>query len=331
MTPHSPLKFVGPGWFAVVMGLSGLALAWLRAVPVLREEARWISIALAGGAAAIFIGLAVLSVLRGLHHAEALREDLQHPVRHPFVAAAPIALLLLATLWVAHAGPNRMAEALWMLASVAQFAATLFVLSRWWRGFKDGKAQVGGLGWPGVTPLLILPVVGNVITPLAGVALGHAEWSAAQFGIGLLFWPVVLVLILVRVASTGLWPDRLLPTGFILVAPPAVIGLSLLALGAPVLLAWSAWGMALIFLAWAALLAPRILKLPFALPHWSSSFPLAAFAGLTLALAPGLPAVGLLAFVSVLVFGLSLATWRGLRAGTLLAPEPVAAIHPVSA
>ena len=89
--------------------------------------------------------------------------------------------------------------------------------------------------------------------------------------------------------------------------------------------------MAFLFLAWSALLAPRILKLPFALPHWSSSFPLAAFAGLTLTLAPGMPAVALLAFVSVLIFGLSLATWRGLRAGTLLAPEPVAAIHPVSA
>jgi tellurite resistance protein len=39
----------------------------------------------------------------------------------------------------------------------------------------------------------------------------------------------------------------------------------------------------------------------------------------------------LLAFTSVVITGLVLATVRGLRQGTLLAPEPVAAIQPASA
>jgi tellurite resistance protein len=37
------------------------------------------------------------------------------------------------------------------------------------------------------------------------VPLGQPEWAAAQFGIGLLFWPVVLVLLLVRLAHQGIW------------------------------------------------------------------------------------------------------------------------------
>jgi tellurite resistance protein len=187
-----------------------------------------------------------------------------------------------------------------------------------------------------VTPALFIPIVGNVLTPLAGVPLGHGDWSAAQFGIGLLFWPVVLVLIVVRTAVQGLWPDRLKPTLFIVIAPPAVVGLSVLQLGAPPMLAWMCWGMALFSFLWVGTQARAIAALPFGLPHWGMSFPLAAFAALTLRLAqPGTPmAVAgpvLLALASLVIAALLLATLRGLRDGSLLAPEPVAPIVPASA
>jgi tellurite resistance protein len=65
------------------------------------------------------------------------------------------------------------------------------------------------------------------------------------------------------------------------------------------------------------------------------SFPLAAFAALTLRIAPTGPlslfGVALLALASLVVAALTLATVRGLRDGSLLAPEPVAAIVPVAA
>ena len=35
MTSPTPLKFLMPGWFSVVMGLCGLSLAWHRAVPLM--------------------------------------------------------------------------------------------------------------------------------------------------------------------------------------------------------------------------------------------------------------------------------------------------------
>jgi tellurite resistance protein len=79
---------------------------------------------------------------------------------------------------------------------------------------------------------------------------------------------------------------------------------------------------------------------PFGIPFWALSFPLAAFTTLTLRLQelqgqPGglmqTAAVLLLAATSVVVLWLCFATVRGLRDGSLLAPEPVAAITPVSA
>jgi tellurite resistance protein len=196
------------------------------------------------------------------------------------------------------------------------------VLARWWSG-----AQHGGLQWAAVTPALFIPIVGNVLAPLAGVPLGQAEWSAAQFGIGLLFWPVVMVLLLVRIAVQGLWAERLLPANFIIIAPPAVVGLAALQFGAPALVAWALWGMALFCLLWVAPLGLRIASQPFGLPHWGMSFPLAAFTALSLRLAPTGPlamlGVALLALSSLLVAGLALATVRGLRQGTLLVAESV--------
>lgn len=330
-TTTSPLRFLTPVWFTPAIGWAGLALAWRQAIPLLGPNADRLSLAMSGVALALFIGVFLLSLWRAHRYLQALREDLQHPMRHPFMATLPLATLLLATAWVGQSGPTAGARALWWMGSLGQLTVTVIVLGRWWRGFQNGKPHPQGLNWAGVTPVLILPVVGNVLAPLAGVSLGHADWAAAQFGIGLIFWPVIVGLLVVRLATQGPWPERLLPTGFILVAPPAVIGLSLARLGAPPLVLWASWGMALIFLLWAALLVPRILKLPFALPHWSSSFPLAAFAGLTLQVSPTTAAMAPLALASIVVFGLSLATWRGLRAGTLLAPEPIASIQMATA
>jgi len=74
-----------------------------------------------------------------------------------------------------------------------------------------------------------------------------------------------------------------------------VVGLSALQLGAPPLIGWMCWGMALFTALWCATQAKRLAALPFSLPHWGMSFPLAALAALTLRLAtleaePGGPA-----------------------------------------
>lgn len=327
----TPLKFLGPPWFSIVMGLCGLALAWHRAEPLMGAMAGTAALVIGLLAAGVATVLGAASVLRLRRHADAWQEDLRHPVRHPFVAAIPISLILLATVSVALRGPDAWARGLWWVGSLSQLWVTLWVLGRWWPG-----APGQGLQWSSVTPALFIPIVGNVLVPLAGVPLGHEAWALAQFGIGLLFWPVVLALLLVRLAVAGPWPERLRPAVFILIAPPAVVGLSLLQLGAPPAVAWALWGMALFSALWAGTQARAIAAQPFALPHWALSFPLAALAALTLRLAEpaswlGVLGPGLLALATLLVAALLFATVRGLRDGHLLAPEPVAIIQPVAA
>lgn len=315
------LKFLFPSWYAVPMGLAGLALAWHRATPMMGDLAGLLALGVGALTALIYVILLGATALRGWQHAEAWREDRQHPVRHTFVAALPIATILVATVAVALLGPHPAIEALWWAGAVGQVFVTVWVLSRWW----------GKLAWPSVTPALFIPIVGNVLAPLAGVPLGHADWSAAQFGIGLLFWPVVLVLIVARTAVHGLWPERMRPTTFIFIAPPAAVGLSVLQMGAPPILGWMCWGMAMFSFLWVATQARQIAAMPFSMPHWGLSFPLAALAALTLRLStPGtamaVAGVALLALASLVILGLLFATVRGLRDGSLLAPEPVAAV-----
>jgi tellurite resistance protein len=188
--------------------------------------------------------------------------------------------------------------------------------------------------------VLLIPVVGNVVAPLAGVPLGIEGWSAAQMGVGAFFWPVVVTLVLVRRLAHSPLPERLVPAWFITVAPPAVIGLVLLQMDAALPLVQALWGLALFFLAWVLPLIPRIMAQPFGVSFWALSFPLAALTTLTLRLAERQPesvwhgwlqggGLVLLAVTSMAVLWLCQATVRGLRRGSLLVPEPVAQIAPL--
>lgn len=334
------LTYLAPNWFTLPMGLSGLALAWARAAETMGLPA-WGASASAGVLALVsLLLLSGASLLRWQRHPQAWQEDLHHPVRHAFAAAPPVALLLVGTVihTLATALRRELAwsspmldvagEVLWMLGCGTLLPVTWWTLSRWWRG-----PQPGGLPWQALTPVLFIPVVGHVLAPLAGGSLGHAHWATAQFGIGLVLWLPVLTLLWVRVASQGMWPERLWPANAIFIAPPAVVGMSALQLGAPQELAWACWGVAAFMAFWTLGQARRILAQPFSMAHWGLSFPLAALTGLTLALArPGsaLLALGvlLLALTTLVVLGLVMGTWHGWKAGTLLAPEPVASIQP---
>lgn len=344
MTSPTPLKFLMPGWFSVVMGLCGLSLAWHRANGLLGGMADGIALVVGALAAAVFGVLLVASVVRANRYPAALAEDLKHPVRHAFVAAFPVSILLLAAVGVALFGPHPAINALWWAGSLAQLWATVWVLGRWLApaasaspGQGGGNTASTGL-WPAVTPVLLIPVVGNVVVPLAGLPLGHETWSAAQMGIGAFFWPVVLTLVLVRRIAHSPLADRILPAWFITIAPPSVIGVDLLQFNAPAPLPMAMWGVAMFFVLWVSPMLRRIASQPFGVAFWGLSFPLAAFTTLTLRLAEmqgggalQTLAVLLLAVTSITVLWLAFATVRGLREGSLLAPEPVASIQPVAA
>jgi tellurite resistance protein len=320
---HIPLAQFGFVWFVPVMGWIGLTLAWFqhpRSEPGISTAAQVTTLV----CVALFALVLFTNLLRAWRHPHALLADLRHPVRMAFTASFAIALVLmgaLGTTWGLTDEP--WVQAIWWAGSLLEFSITVWVMSRCLR-----PADAGGLGWPAVTPLLIIPIVGNVLVPLAGLRWSALGWVSAQFGLGLFLWPLVVGLLLVRWIQAGPLPARMTPTLFILVAPPSAVGLALLQWAAAPVLAWACWGVALMTLLWALSQMRLIATLPFGMPHWGMSFPLAAFSALCLRLGqlPDgqwllLPAqLGLWVTTGVILW-LSLRSLQGLLDGRLLQPE----------
>ena len=63
-TDPAPLKHLAPGWFATVMGLAGLSLAWHAAAPLLGDGAGAAGLVVSGLALLAFLALAAASLLR---------------------------------------------------------------------------------------------------------------------------------------------------------------------------------------------------------------------------------------------------------------------------
>lgn len=313
---HFPVTF-----FATIMGLSGLSLAWTRAVPTLGVPAQvgralfWISLA---GYVAILTAYAA----KVLRQRAAVRAELAHPVRLSFLPTITIALLLVATAGqdVAHA----LSGAMWWVGTIGQLVLTLYVLSAW--------INRSALGVQHVTPAWFIPVVGLVVVPLAGVGHGHTELSWFFFSVGITFWIPLLSMVLARLFTHEQpLPPRLLPTLAVLIAPPAVAALAYLRLtggGAsdpPVkVLYYSALFFALLFVTQ----LNRLRRLPFFLSWWAYSFPLAALSTVTSVMAresggwffTGASWVFLVA-VTALILLLTVRTVADMARGRICVPE----------
>jgi tellurite resistance protein len=327
--PHRPsdlaaLEHLSPAWFVPVMGWTGLGLSWSRAIDGLGEPAYGLAMACAIVASGMLALVLVGTLWRAWFHLGALVADLRHPVKHTFVSALPIGMVLLAALWIGltHQTPLAL-EVFWWLGALAELASTVWVLSRWLRPPDQGGTPLAAL-----TPVVFLPLVGNLLVPWAGVPLGHGTWSALQAGIGLMMWPLALTLLMVRQFQVGPLPERMAPTWFIMIVPPSALALSISLWEPPAPLLWAIWGMALISFMWALTQLKTIAKLQFSLSHWSLSFPLTAFSSVTLMQAhaadgdwlwaPGLAVLGV---SSAVLMWLSHMTLRGLWRGELLRPD----------
>lgn len=315
--PH--LSFV---WFVPVMGWTGLALAWLAAATHWGDTARHLSTAAAALAFAWLVFMLLAQGVRHRRHVSALPGDARHPVRQHAFAAAPISgLLLLAWATSAWQWQGPLPQALFLVASIWQWLTTAWILSRW---LKPGPA--GENPWAPVTPMLIVPIVGNVIAPLAGLPLGFTAWSWAQLGVGLVMWPVVIALLMVRVTLVGGVPPPLQPTWFIQMAPSSVLGIVALLAHAPTSVAWICWGFACFVFTWLVSQWKTIARLPFGMPHWGMSFPVMAFTSLTWRLANTTEGAWLLPLAMVmLVGGSALLLWLTVhtfdKRHLLLSPE----------
>ncbi|HNF90278.1 MAG TPA: C4-dicarboxylate ABC transporter, partial [Thiobacillaceae bacterium] len=184
-TPASRLQNFPVAWFAMIMGLGGLTIAWRKT-----EELLALSFALSpwllGLTTILFLGVAGLYSLKVIRHRAAAIQEWNHPVRMNFVPTASIALLLLAIAWLPVSPAY--SRLLWISGMGLHLFLSLYVMTQW---MHRSKFEIVHLN-----PAWFIPVVGNILVPIAGVAHAPAEVSWFFLSIGLVFWLPLLTIIL---------------------------------------------------------------------------------------------------------------------------------------
>lgn len=260
------LQYFPISFFAMVMGMSGLTIGWEKVEHILglnRLISPWLLIA----TCLLFVLLTISYGTKLILYRSAVMAELRHPVKINFFPTISISLLLLSIAFM----PLSMVVTrwLWMAGACLHLGFTLYVVNVWMHHEHFKILHMN--------PAWFIPAVGNVLVPVAGVPLGYVDVSWFFFSVGMLFWIMLMTIILYRVLFHDPIDERLLPTLFILIAPPAVgfIAYSRLQpdLDSFARILYYA-GLFLTLLLFTQ--AKRFLRLQFFLSWWAYSFPLAA-------------------------------------------------------
>jgi tellurite resistance protein len=254
------------------MGLAGLSIAWHRAETTLVLPLQ-VSHYLLVITAVVFLILFLLYSGKLFRYGAAVRAEFSHPIKLNFFPTISIGMILL-SIATLHSQVN-LSFLLWSVGSTLHLAFTLYVLSVW---IHHTHFEIHH-----INPAWFIPIVGNILIPIAGVRHASPEIAWFFFSIGLLFWMVLMTIIIYRTIFHQPLPAKLLPTLFILIAPPAVGFISWLQLNGELdpfgrILYYTALFLTLMLLTQAG----RFLRLQFFLSWWAYSFPMAAITIATL-------------------------------------------------
>ncbi|MBL3601418.1 MAG: SLAC1 anion channel family protein [gamma proteobacterium endosymbiont of Lamellibrachia anaximandri] len=211
MSNPSRLENFPISFFSIVMGLCGLAIAWSTFQRAFGLRLN-VDGALALFVAGLFVVLIFFYVRKIVRFRDAVIRELHHPVKMNFFPSISISLILLSIVSL-HTLPVA-AEPLWLIGSVMHIGFTLYIMSVW---IHHDQFEIHH-----INPAWFIPVVGNVLVPVAGMQLGYTEVSWFFFSIGIVFWIVLMTIIFYRIMFHSPLPEKLMPTLFILIAPPAV-------------------------------------------------------------------------------------------------------------
>jgi len=258
------------GFYGAVMGLAGLGLSARAAVPlfpgVVRAPAYFTEVWVALGALALLLLLPAYLAKLFLYPA-AVKEDFTSPVQIGFCGALPVGMSLVA----GGVGPYwpALGDFLWWTAFVLLLAFQAWALVRWLSGGIE-LAQVNA-GW-------LIIMVGGIVLPGPGIALGHPEASQFMFGISAAATPLLMALLFYRAVIAPPLPEVLRPSWFILLVPPALIYANGLALYPELDFLENLFHFGLLLAVALLIYARACWRWRFGPPWWAFTFPLDAIA-----------------------------------------------------
>ena len=261
------LKNFPISFFAPVLGLAGFSLAIQRAQPLLLIPG-WVFLGILGITIALFALVGIVYILKLLVFGKEVVKEYQHPVKINFFPLISKTLLVLSVIFLNL--DISVSKWLWIIGVVISTIFSISILGEW---ISKEHFKIEHM-----SPAWFIPVVGNLIIPIAGVQHFSPEISWFFFSIGIVWMFILTTIILYRVIFHKQMAEKLVPTFFILFAAPAIAFIAYYKLTnsfdafAHILYYFSAFLFILIASKW-----KLFTKIKFYLSWWAYTFPLAAF------------------------------------------------------
>ena len=253
-------------FFAIALGFAGFTLAVQKSED-LYALSHVTSTSLLAITVTLFAVTGLVYIAKSLFHYESVKAELNHPVKINFFPLVAKVLLVLSIIFLSR--NMRISKYMWLTGMALQFFASLTIISAW---LHHTHFKIEHL-----TPAWFIPVVGSLIIPIAGVKHGYVEMSWFFFSIGIIFWLTLFIVVFYRMIFHPPIMQKLLPTLFILFAPPAIAFIAYSKLTGGL----DSFGRILyyfsLFLFILVLFKANIfIRIKFYLSWWAYSFPLAA-------------------------------------------------------
>lgn len=253
--------------FGMIMGLTGLVISLFAAGHILEG----LNLAASTGLVVVtlvFIILLSLYLIKAIKYGKATLQEMRHPIKMNFGPAISIALILLSIAYDKQ-GLMDVSFYLWSVGATLQLIFSLWVFNHWiFHDFFEIKHS---------NPAWFIPIVGNILVPIAGVDHAPDFISWFFFSIGIVFWPIIKSILIYRIVFHPPMMERLIPTLFIFIAPPAVGFISYVKLnGGLDNFAYILYFFGLFFTLFLLSTFKHFKDLSFAISWWAYTFPLAA-------------------------------------------------------
>lgn len=347
--------FVGPNWFASVMGTGIVAVA-LAGLPFRVPYGAPVAVAVWALSAVLLLVVVAATVLHHHRHPQVARGHLDDPVMSHFYGAPAMALMtvgagaMVAGYRLIGSGPAlALGALLWTIGTLLGLTTAVLVPYRALSAHEVREDSAFG-GWlMPVVPPMVSAATGALLVPHLPAGQGRETLLVgcyAFFGLTLVASFVLISLIWGRLLRHGTGAAAAVPTLWIVLGPlgqsvtaahhlglvapdvlPAPYGTGFQALG--LVYGVPVWGFAMMWLALAAMITVRTARagLPFSLTWWSFTFPVGTVVTGTSGLA-ALTGLVVLQVVAGLLFALLVVAWatvlvrtlRGVCSGRLLLP-----------
>lgn len=251
--------------FSIIMGLSGLTIVFGKFYHM-----QWMPKLFYDGllffTLALFLFFLITYGRKAIKYPDEVKADFKHRIRINFFSAISISFLLLSIAFMTY-WPF-LSLVFWWVGVILHTLLMLYTISFWVQ--HNFEIQFMNPAW-------FIPVVGNILVPVAGVEYMPAAFSFLYFSVGFFFWLILFAIFLNRAIFHHQMPQKFMPTLFILIAPPAIGFIAYIRIAQ----SWDSFAVFMLFIAYffAALilfLYKSFYKLQFFISWWAFTFPLMA-------------------------------------------------------